>query len=64
MPVRIIVALFAVLLESLTACTEQDSSPEPGDVNFELIEAVRYGQIETIKGLLEAGAWMSWTAMA
>ena len=56
MPARIIVAVFGVLLGSLTACTQQDAGPEPGDVNSELIEAIRYGQVETIKGLLEGGA--------
>ena len=55
-PTRLINALLAGLVGSLTACTQSDVNPEPQDVNSELIEAIRYGQTETVKKLLDAGA--------
>jgi len=55
-PTRLIIALLAGLVGSLTACTQPDVNTEPQDVNSELIEAVRYGQTETVKKLLDAGA--------
>ena len=56
MPARMIIALLVVLLGSLTTCTQQEVNPGPQDVNSELIEAIRYGQAETVQGLLDAGA--------
>ncbi|MEE2839455.1 MAG: hypothetical protein VYC91_02905 [Acidobacteriota bacterium] len=63
-PTRLIIALLAGLVGPLTACSQPDVNSEPQDVNPPLNEAIRYGQTETVKGLLDAGADVNVKAVA